>query len=450
MAEAKLPPHSIEAEQSVVGGLLLSERAWDEIAGQINEEDFYREDHRLLYRGIADLADTGQPRDIVTLTEWLRSRNLLERAGGATYLGNLVAEIPGAANIGAYANIVREHSIMRQLIHAGDQITGMAFDGDGRTASELLEAAETEIFAIAERGRRGGDGPKALNAVLAQAVNRIEMLFENQGQFPGVPTGLQRFDEMTNGLQPSDLIILAGRPSMGKTSFAMNIVENVAIKEKVPAAVFSLEMSAEQLAIRMISSWGRVDQSRLRNGHLTEEDWPKVTSAIGIMNQNAQLFIDDTPALSPSELRARARRLKREHDIGLVVVDYLQLMQVPGTKENRTNEISEISRNLKALAKELDVPVIALSQLNRQVEQRDNKRPRMSDLRESGGIEQDADLIVFIYRDEVYNEDSDDKGVAEVIIGKQRNGPLGTARTAFLSHFTRFENLQDHYEDFME
>src|SRR5699024_10091265 len=244
-----------------------------------------------------------------------------------------------------YAAIVREHSIMRQLIHAGDQITGMGFNTDGRSAADLLEAAETEIFAIAERGRRGGEGPMPLNTVLAQTVKRIEELFENQGQFPGTPTGLARFDEMTNGLQQSDLVIIAGRPSMGKTSFAMNIVENVAFKEKVPVAVFSLEMSAEQLAMRMISSWGRVDQARLRSGHLNDEDWPKVTSAIGIMNQNANLFIDDTPALSPSELRARARRLKREHDIGLVVVDYLQLMQVPGTQENRTNEISEISRN---------------------------------------------------------------------------------------------------------
>lgn len=449
MAEAKLPPHSIEAEQSVIGGLLLSERAWDDVAGSVSDADFYREDHRLLFQGIADLADTGQPRDLVTLTEWLRSRNLLERAGGAVYLGNLVADIPGAANIRAYANIVREHSVKRQLIQAGDQITTMGFGADGRSADEMLEAAETEIFAIAERGRRGGQGPVPLKSALTKALTRIESLFENQGQFAGTPTGLARLDEMTNGLQPSDLIIVAGRPSMGKTSFSMNIVENVAIKEKIPVAVFSLEMSAEQLAIRMISSWGRVDQSRLRNGHLSEDDWPKVTSAVGIMNQNAQLFIDDTPALSPSELRSRARRLKREHDIGLVVIDYMQLMQVPGTKENRTNEISEISRNLKALAKELDVPVIALSQLNRQVEQRDNKRPRMSDLRESGGIEQDADLIMFIYRDEVYNEDSDDKGVAEVIIGKQRNGPLGTARTAFLPHFTRFENLQDHYDDMM-
>jgi len=451
MAEAKLPPHSIEAEQSVIGGLLLSERAWDEVAGRINEEDFYREDHRLLFRGLADLADTGQPRDLVTLTEWLRSRGLLDKAGGASYLGNLAADIPGAANIRAYADIVRERSIMRQLIRAGDMITGMGFDTQGLTAADLLESAEKEIFAIAERGRRGGEGPQGLNSILTKAVNRIEKLVANEGSFSGLPTGLHNFDKMTNGLQPADLLILAGRPSMGKTSFAMNIVENVAIKEKVPVAVFSLEMSAEQLVIRMISSWGRIDQTRLRSGQLTEDDWPKITSAIGIMNENARLFIDDTPALSPSELRARARRLKREHDIGLVMVDYLQLMQVPGTSENRTNEISEISRSLKALAKELDVPVIALSQLNRQVEQRDNKRPRMSDLRESGGIEQDADVIMFVYRDEVYNEDTPDKGIAEIIIGKQRNGPLGTARTAFLSHFTRFENLQEHYDDdFME
>lgn len=447
MAEAKLPPHSIEAEQSVIGGLLLSEKAWDDIAGTISEDDFYREDHRLLFRGLADLADTGQPRDLVTLTEWLRNNSLLEKAGGASYIGNLAADIPSAANIKAYATIIRERSVMRQLIRAGDQITSLAFEPAGQSADDVLGAAEKEIFAIAERGRKGGEGPVGLNALLTKAVNQIEKLVQNEGAFSGVPTGLLEFDKMTNGLQPADLLILAGRPSMGKTSLAMNIVENISIKEKVPVAVFSLEMPAEQLVIRMISSWGRVDQSRLRSGRLTEDDWPKITSAIGIMNENARLFIDDTPGMSPSEMRARARRLKREHDIGLVVVDYLQLMQVPGTAENRTNEISEISRQLKAMAKELDVPVIALSQLNRQVEQRDNKRPRMSDLRESGGIEQDADVIIFVYRDEVYNENSEDKGVAEIIIGKQRNGPLGTARTAFLSHLTRFENLQDHYDD---
>lgn len=451
MAQAKLPPHSIEAEQSVIGGLLLSEKAWDDIAGVIGEDDFYREDHRLLFRGLADLADTNKPRDVVTLTEWLRSHGLLDKAGGAGYIGNLAADTPSAANIRAYADIIRERSVMRQLIRAGDTITTTAFEPAGQTADEVLGVAERTIFSIAEQGRKGQEGPQGLNAILTKAVNRIEELVANEGSFSGAPTGLLEFDKMTNGLQPSDLLVLAGRPSMGKTSLAMNMVENIAIKERIPVAVFSLEMSAEQLVLRMISSWGRVDQSRLRSGRLTEEDWPKITSAIGIMNENAKLFIDDTAGMSPSEMRARARRLKREHDIGLIVVDYLQLMTVPGTKENRTNEISEISRQLKAMAKELDVPVIALSQLNRQVEQRDNKRPRMSDLRESGGIEQDADVIIFVYRDEVYNENSEDKGVAEIIIGKQRNGPLGTARTAFLSHLTRFENLQEYYdEDFMD
>lgn len=451
MAEAKLPPHSIEAEQSVIGGLLLSEKAWDDIAGMLGEEDFYREDHRLLFRGLADLADTNKPRDVVTLTEWLRSHGLLDKAGGVGYIGNLAADTPSAANIRAYADIIRERSVMRQLIRAGDTITSTAFEPAGQTADEVLGVAERTIFSIAEQGRKGQEGPQGLNAILTKAVNRLEELVANEGSFSGAPTGLLEFDKMTNGLQPSDLLVLAGRPSMGKTSLAMNMVENVAIKERIPVAVFSLEMSAEQLALRMISSWGRVDQSRLRSGRLTEEDWPKITSAIGIMNENAKLFIDDTAGMSPSEMRARARRLKREHDIGLIVVDYLQLMTVPGTRENRTNEISEISRQLKSMAKELDVPVIALSQLNRQVEQRDNKRPRMSDLRESGGIEQDADVIVFVYRDEVYNENSEDKGVAEIIIGKQRNGPLGTARTAFLSHLTRFENLQEYYdEDFMD
>jgi replicative DNA helicase len=447
MVDAKLPPHSIEAEQSVIGGLLLSEKAWDDIADEIGEDDFYREDHRLLFRGLADLADTGEPRDLVTLTEWLRNHSLLDKAGGAIYVGKLAADIPSAANIKAYAGIIRDRSIMRRLIRAGDEITSMAFEPAGQTADDLVGNAESEIFAIAESRRREGEGPIGLNALLTRAVNRIEQLVAREGSLSGVATGLTDFDKMTNGLQPSDLLVLAGRPSMGKTSLAMNVVENVAIKEKIPVAVFSLEMSAEQLVLRMISSWGRVDQSRLRSGRLTEDDWPKITSAIGIMNDNARLFIDDTPGLAPSEMRARARRLKREHDIGLVVVDYLQLMSVPGTRENRTNEISEISRQLKAMAKELDIPVIALSQLNRQVEQRDNKRPRMSDLRESGGIEQDADVIIFVYRDEVYNEDTDDKGVAEIIIGKQRNGPLGTARTAFLSHLTRFENLQEHYDD---
>jgi len=449
MAEPKLPPHSMEAEQSVLGGLMLAEEAWDEVASRLSEEDFYREDHRLLFRALQDLGDTGSPRDVLTVTEWLKHREFLDKAGGATYIGNLAAETPSAANVKAYADIVRERSVMRQLIRIGSELAELGFSPEGRSVAELLDDAERRIFAIGEQNLRGRQGVMGLNELLAKAIEHIEYLHENQGAFTGLPTGITRFDELTNGLQDGDLIIVAGRPSMGKTSYAMNIVENVAIKEQKPVAVFSMEMSAEQLVMRMISSWGRVDQTRLRSGHLTEDDWPRITSAIGIMNTNASLFIDDTPALSPSDLRARARRLKREHDIGLIVVDYLQLMQVPGTSENRTNEISEISRQLKAIAKELDVPLIALSQLNRQVEQRDNKRPRMSDLRESGGIEQDADLIVFIYRDEVYNEDSDDKGVAEVILGKQRNGPLGTVRCAFLAHFTRFENLQDHYDEDM-
>ena len=447
MAEAKLPPHSLEAEQSVIGGLLLSDQAWDNVAGRLTEQDFYREDHRLLFRGLADLGDKSQPRDVVTLTEWLRGHDLLDKAGGAAYIGNLAADTPTAANIRAYADIVRERSVMRQLIRSGTEIAELGFTADGRTTADMLDQAERLVFAIAEQTRRDGDGVLGLNQLLTKVVENIEYLYENQDAFTGKPTGIHKFDEMTNGLQNGDLIIVAGRPSMGKTSFAMNIVENVAIQHQVPVAVFSMEMSAEQLVMRMISSWGRVDQGRLRSGRLEEQDWPRITSAIAIMNENAKLFIDDAPALSPGELRARARRLKREHDIGLIVVDYLQLMQVHGTSENRTNEISEISRNLKALAKELDVPVIALSQLNRQVEQRDNKRPRMSDLRESGGIEQDADLIVFIYRDEVYNEDSDAKGTAEIIIGKQRNGPLGTAVSAFLGQFTRFENLTDRYDD---
>lgn len=447
MAEAKLPPHSLEAEQAVIGGLLLSQDAWDEIGGKVGEQDFYREDHRLLFRGLAALAHKDSPRDVVTLSEWLRSNDLLDKAGGAAYLGNLAADTPSAANIRAYADIVRERSVMRQLIKSGTEIVELGFGTEGRSAPELLDNAERLIFAIAEQSRREGDNILSLNELLTKAVENIEYLHENQGAFTGWPTGIHKFDEMTNGMQSGDLIIVAGRPSMGKTSFAMNIVENIAIKEKVPVAVFSMEMSAEQLVMRMISSWGRVDQGRLRSGHLEEQDWPRITSAISIMSENAKLFIDDAPALSPSEMRARARRLKREHDIGLIVVDYLQLMQVPGTRENRTNEISEISRNLKSLAKELEVPVIALSQLNRQVEQRDNKRPRMSDLRESGGIEQDADLIVFIYRDEVYNPDTDAKGIAEIIIGKQRNGPLGTVNTTFLGHFTRFENFTDQYDD---
>jgi len=442
VTSTKLPPHSLEAEQAVLGGLMLENQAWDEIAGRIDEGDFYRQDHRLIYRAIARLADQGEPRDVVTLSDWLKGQSLLEDAGGLGYLGTLAKDTPSAANIRAYADIVRGHSVLRNLIRTGSQIAELGFQPEGRATAELLDHAERLIFAIAEQGRQTGQGFLPIKSLLKTAVDRIDTLFHSEDGLSGLATGLRDFDDRTNGLQNGDLVIVAGRPSMGKTSFAMNIVEHVAVSLKIPTAVFSMEMPGEQLALRMISSLGRVDQTRVRTGRLHDEDWHRVTSAVALMSE-APLYIDDTPALTPTDLRSRARRLKREHGLGLIVVDYLQLMQMSGYRENRTAEISEISRSLKSLAKELGVPLVALSQLNRNLEQRPNKRPVMSDLRESGGIEQDADLITFIYRDEVYNEDSQDKGVAEIIIGKQRNGPIGTCRAAFLGQFTRFESLAD-------
>ncbi|MCF6338825.1 MAG: replicative DNA helicase [Gammaproteobacteria bacterium] len=443
----RMAPQSVEAEQSVLGGLMLDNEAWDKVADLVVEEDFYRRDHRLIFRAVASLASHSNPFDVVTLSEWLSQQTLLDEAGGLAYLGALVKNTPSAANIKAYAEIVRDRSVLRQLITVGNDITGSAYQTEGRTTEELLDGAESAVFKIAEQGARGKKGFIAIKDLLVKAVDRIDELFQQDNPITGVPTGWDSFDEMTSGLQKGDLVIVAGRPSMGKTSFAMNIAEHAAIKGGVPTAVFSMEMPGEQLAMRMLSSLGRIDQHKIRTGKLEDEDWPRLTSAVGIL-ADAPLFIDDTPALSPNDLRARARRLSREHGLGLVVIDYLQLMQVHGSKENRTNEISEISRSLKALAKELEVPVIALSQLNRGLEQRPNKRPIMSDLRESGAIEQDADVIAFIYRDEVYNEDSPDKGTAEIIIGKQRNGPIGTTRLTFLGQFTRFENfIHDIYSD---
>jgi replicative DNA helicase len=436
----KLPPHSLEAEQAVLGGLMLDNTAWDQIADIITEDDFYRRDHRLIFRAIEALSNEGNPCDAVTLSEWLEKHNELDNAGGLSYLGNLAKNTPTAANIKAYAEIVRERSVLRQLIHAANEISGVAFNPEGRSSHELVELAEQRVFEIAERGARGRMGYSGIKQLLTKAVDTIDRLFQLDSPVTGVPTGFKDFDEQTAGLQSADLVIIAGRPSMGKTTFAMNIAENAAIKHKVPVAVFSMEMPGEQLAMRMMSSLGHIDQHKIRTGKLSDDDWPRLTSAVGILSE-APIFIDDTPALTPGELRARARRIKREHGLGMIVVDYLQLMQSPaGSRENRATEISEISRNLKALAKELDVPVLALSQLNRSLEQRPNKRPVMSDLRESGAIEQDADVIVFIYRDEVYNEDTTDKGVAEIIIGKQRNGPIGTTRLTFLGQYTRFEN----------
>lgn len=437
----KVPPHSIEAEQSVLGGLMIDNESWDRVADVVGEEDFYRRDHRLVFRAIRHLAEEAQPFDVVTLAEWLDKQGELDAAGGISYLGALVNNTPSAANIKSYSAIVRERSVLRQLIQVAGTIADSAYSPEGRKIEELLDDAEKHVFQIADQGARGRKGFTGIKDLLVKAVDRIDYLYQQENAITGVPTGFDDFDDKTSGLQRSDLIIIAGRPSMGKTTFAMNIAENAAIKYKVPVAVFSMEMPGEQLAMRMMSSLGRIDQHKVRTGKLEDDDWPRLTSAVGILSE-APLYIDDTPGLTPTELRARARRLSREHGLGLIVIDYLQLMQAPsGAKENRATEISEISRNLKSLAKELNVPVIALSQLNRSLEQRPNKRPVMSDLRESGAIEQDADLIVFIYRDEVYNEDSPDKGTAEIIIGKQRNGPIGTTRLAFLGQYTRFENL---------
>ncbi|MFZ5621622.1 MAG: replicative DNA helicase [Pseudomonadota bacterium] len=436
----KVPPHSVPAEQSVLGGLMLDNDAWDQVADRVGENDFYRRDHRLIFAAIRDLAENGKPFDVVTLAERLEKNRQLNDAGGLAYLGALAKETPSAANIRAYADIVREHSVLRQMVRVGTDIANAAYFPEGRESAELLDFAEQQVFQIAEQGNRGRRGFTRIKDLLTQAVDRIDHLFQLDNPITGVPTGFTDFDEMTAGLQPSDLVIIAGRPSMGKTTFAMNIAEHAAIKHKVSTAVFSMEMPGEQLAMRMMSSLGRIDQHKVRTGKLEDDDWPRLTSAVSILAE-APLFIDDTPALSPTDLRARARRLKREHDLGLIVIDYLQLMQVTGSRDNRATEISEISRSLKALAKELHVPVIALSQLNRSLEQRPNKRPVMSDLRESGAIEQDADMIVFIYRDEVYNEDSPDKGTAEIIIGKQRNGPIGMKRLTFLGRYTRFENF---------
>jgi replicative DNA helicase len=436
----RVPPHSVEAEQAVIGGLLLDNRAWEKIADKISALDFYRQDHRTLFEAIGDLEARNQPFDAVTLSELLTKTGQLEQVGGLAYIGRLAKDTPSAANITAYADIVRERSILRQLIAVGTDITSNAFQTEGRESRELLEEAEKQIYQIAEQDMRGRGGFQDIKGLLTRTVEQIDHLFETEGAITGLPTGFDKFDEMTTGLQPGDLVIVAGRPSMGKTTFAMNIAENAAIGAQVPVAVFSMEMPSEQLAMRMISSLGRIDQHHIRTGQLTDDDWPRITSAVHMLSE-AKLFIDDTPAMSPNEVRARARRLKRQHGLGLVVVDYLQLMQVAGSNENRTTEISEISRGLKALAKELKVPVIALSQLNRSLEQRTDKRPIMSDLRESGAIEQDADLIVFIYRDEVYNDESPDKGTAEIIIGKQRNGPIGKSRLTFLGKYTKFENF---------
>ena len=435
----KIPPNSVEAEQSLLGGLMLDSEAWDKVADLVIASDLYRKDHRLIFGAIAALVEDSQPCDVVTVSEYLDSRNELESAGGLEYIATLANETPGAANARAYARILRERSTLRALIHAGNEISGSAFSADGRTATQLVDEAESLVFEIAEKGARGKSGFRPLKQILPEAVDRIDLLHQSGGDITGIPTGYNEFDKLTAGLQPGELIIIAGRPSMGKTTLAVNIAENAAIGAKVPTAIFSMEMPSQQLAFRMISSLGRVDQTHLRTGKFPDEDWSRINTAVQLMS-DAPIFIDDSPALSPTEIRARARRLKREHGLGLIVLDYLQLMQVHGSTENRATEISEISRSLKALSKELELPIIALSQLNRSVEQRTDKRPVMSDLRESGAIEQDADLIVFIYREEVYNAETPRKGVADISIAKQRNGPIGDFPLTFVGRFTKFEN----------
>lgn len=443
--QIKLPPHSVEAEQSVLGGLMLESSALDKIADLITQDDFYRYEHRLIFRQIVRMSEQAKPVDVITVAESLEIAGELDKVGGLAYLGSLAQNVPSAANIRRYGEIVRERSIMRQLVEVGTDIADSAYNPTGRDAAQLLDEAEGKVFQIAEAGSRGKQGFMSMPPLLTQVVERIETLYgrENTSDVTGTPTGYTDLDRMTSGLQPGDMVVVAGRPSMGKTAFSINIAENIALDSKLPVAIFSMEMGAAQLAMRMLGSVGKLNQHDLRSGKLQDDDWGRLTHALGRLN-DAPIFIDESAALSSLELRARARRLHRQHgQLGLIVVDYLQLMSSNAGKasENRATEISEISRALKGLAKELEVPVMALSQLNRSLEQRPNKRPVMSDLRESGAIEQDADLILFIYRDEVYNSDSPDKGKAEIIIGKQRNGPIGKVELAFRGEYTRFDNL---------
>ncbi len=446
----RVPPHSTEAEQSVLGGLMLNNEAWFEVADRVNATDFFRPQHQVIYTVLSELAAQDEPLDAITVSEALQNKGVLEKAGGIAYLAELTETTPGAANVVAYANIVRERSTMRQLISAATRIAETVLSPDGRSSDDLIDLAEQEIFDIAE-GRVKDGGPEKLVPLLSRTVARVEELFTSGNRITGVATGFEQLDKKTAGLQSSDLVIVAARPSMGKTAFAMNLVEHALMGEAPrPVLVFSMEMPAEQLVMRMLSSLGRIDQTRLRTGELQDEDWNRFTAAVSQL-KDRPLFIDDTPALSPTDVRTRARRVAREAgDLSMIVVDYLQLMRGSERSENRTNEISEISRSLKAIAKEMRCPVVALSQLNRGLESRTDKRPVMADIRESGAIEQDADVILFIYRDEVYNPESQDQGVAEIIIGKQRNGPIGKVRLTFIGNLTKFENpALDIYEQYV-
>lgn len=434
----KVPPQNVEAERCVIGGMLIDQNAINKILEFLTPDDFYRETHKIIFEAMISLYQKNEPVDLVTVTNELRSSGKLEAAGGVVYLSALVDSIPTAANIVHYGKIVHEKAILRRLIQGATEIVERGFDQDASNVDDFLDQAEKVIFDVAQR--RFKPSFFAVKDIIKDSFKMIEELYERKELVTGVPTGFTELDRLTAGLQKSDLIIIAGRPSMGKTAFALNIVMHAAMEDDVPSAIFSLEMSKEQLMMRLLCSEARIDASRLRGGFLSDPDWPKLTRAAGALS-DAEIFIDDSPAMNVLEMRAKARRLQKEHDIGLVVVDYLQLMRGVGGAESREREISEISRSLKALAKELNVPVIAISQLNRAVEARQDKRPQLADLRESGSIEQDADVVMFVYRDEVYNHESDEKGIAEIIVGKQRNGPIGRTKLAFLSQYTRFENL---------
>ena len=433
------PPHSTEAEQALLSGIMLDPRAWDQVADRVSTSDLYRTDHRHIFIAIAEVVELGQPPDAVTVGEHLSKQGCLKEAGGNAYLARMVGNSAGAANIRAYAKIVRDRAMLRRLIEAAGDIAASAFEPKGKEVTDLVDEAERLVFDIADRGQRTGIGFEQANELIGTSLDRLQELSDRQNDIIGVATGFNDLDTMTAGLQKGDLVIIAGRPSMGKTALALNIAACAATRNRISTGILSMEMSKEQIMFRLIGSMGRVNQQSLRTGSLSDADWQRITKALDELN-DAPLFIDDAPALKPTEVRARARRLKREHDLGLFVVDYLQLMQSEGSNENRTTEISRISQSLKSLARELNVPVIALSQLNRSVEQRTDKRPMMSDLRESGAIEQDADVIIFIYREEFYDKETPKKGLAEIIIRKQRNGDTGTVKLIFKGEFTRFEN----------
>ena len=436
----KQPPHSVEAEQALLSGIMLDSEAWDQVADAVTASDLYRADHRLIFNAIAELAELGQPPDAVIVAEHLSMQGSLEEAGGTDYLAQLVADSAGAANIRAYAQIVRDRAMLRQLIGAAGEIAASAYAPEGREVAEIVDEAERRIFDVADRRQRIGAGFERVNELIEESWSRLRKLSDSPNEIIGVATGFNDLDKLTAGFQNGDLVIIAGRPSMGKTALALNIAASAAAENRVCAGILSMEMSKEQIMFRLIGSIGRINQKRLRNGRLSDDDWVRVQRSLDTL-ADAPLFIDDTPALKPTEVRARARRLKREHDLGLIVVDYLQLMQTGGYNENRNTEISRISQSLKSLARELNIPVVVLSQLNRSVEQRTDRRPMMSDLRESGAIEQDADVIIFIYREERYDPETRDKGLAEIIVAKQRNGPTDTVRLVYKGEFTRFENF---------